>query len=339
MQWREILKNNFTKWETLCDFLELELHLREKILKKSSFPLNLPLRLASKIEKNTLSDPILRQFVPLLEENETAIGFCQDPLDEALFSRTSKFLHKYQGRALLLPTSACAMHCRFCFRRHFPYDASDKSLEKELKLIANDPSLNEIILSGGDPLSLGNETLKSLLKALEAIPHVRRVRLHTRFPIGIPERLEPALLDLFEDRKFQVWMVLHCNHANELDEEVIRALKNVHKRGVVLLNQAVLLKGVNDSIEALADLCEKLANCGILAYYLHQLDRVDGAHHFEVEEQVGLALIEELQKRTSGYAVPRYVREIAGQPSKTLVTSSPGSLDQEDLSLAARPCR
>ena len=330
MHWREVLKNNFTKWEALCEYLELDEHLRTKILKKSSFPLNLPFRLASKITKNTLADPILRQFVPLCEENEGALGFSTDPLEEATFCKTSKLIHKYQSRALLIPTSACAMHCRFCFRRHFPYDVKEKSLDKEFELIANDPSLREIILSGGDPLSLSNETLKQHLDALDRIPHLKRVRFHTRFPIGIPERLEPEFLDLLENRNYQVWMIIHCNHARELDDDVATALKSVLKRGIPVLNQAVLLKRVNDGIDALEALCERLVNCGITPYYLHQLDQIDGAHHFEVDEEIGLALIEELQKRTSGYAVPKYVREVAGQPNKT-------SLDNIKLVLSEEP--
>jgi len=213
------------------------------------------------------------------------------------------------------------MHCRFCFRRHFPYEANHKQIDKELEIITNDPSIKEVILSGGDPLSLGNEALKNLLDALERIPHVKRVRFHTRFPIGIPERLEPELLKILDHRKYQIWMVIHCNHASELDDDIALALKNVLKLGIPVLNQSVLLKGVNDSVDALTTLCERLVNCGIVPYYLHQTDRVEGAHHFEVDEEYGLTLIEELQKRTSGYAVPKYVREIAGQPSKTPLES------------------
>jgi EF-P beta-lysylation protein EpmB len=315
LHWRELLKRNFTKWDPLCTFLELDPPLRAQILQKSAFPLNLPFRLAQKIEKNRLDDPILRQFVPLSAEEEPVDGFLQDPLAESLFCKTPKFIHKYRSRALLIPTSACAMHCRYCFRRHFPYEVHDKSLQSEIALIAQDPSLEEIILSGGDPLSLSNTALETLLDALEAIPHIKRVRLHTRFPIGIPERLDEQFLSLLE-RRYQIWMVIHCNHPRELDDDVIAGLKGVMRCGIPVLNQAVLLKGVNDSVESLTLLCTRLVDSGILPYYLHQLDRVQGAHHFEVDEERGFALIEELRRQVSGYAVPQYVREIPGAESK-----------------------
>jgi lysine 2,3-aminomutase len=189
LSWKSLLKKNFTKWESLCDFLELEELLRARILKRSSFPLNLPLRLAQKIAKNQLDDPILRQFVPLVEEEsipDKDRNYSPDPLLETSFRKTSKLLHKYPGRALLVTTSACAMHCRFCFRRHFSYETENKSFEEEIRLISEDSSLSEVILSGGDPLSLSNETLGTLLDSLEKIPHVKRVRFHTRVPIGIP---------------------------------------------------------------------------------------------------------------------------------------------------------
>ncbi len=179
------------------------------------------------------------------------------------------------------------------------------------------PLLKRLYLSGGDPLSLSNRALKALLDSLEKIPHIQRIRFHTRFPIGIPERLEPALLDLFENRRFQFWFVIHCNHANELDETVLSALKEVLKRGIPVLNQSVLLKGVNDTIEAFEALCTKLVDNGIVPYYLHQHDRVAGAHHFDVEESVGHSLIQQLQDRLGGYGVPKYVREIPGKAGKT----------------------
>ncbi len=322
MSWKEVLRTNFTKWDALCEFLELEEGLRRQVLKQSPFQLNLPWRLAKKIAKNCLDDPILRQFVPLTEETlpiPFELGYGADPLQEEIFRKAPKLLHKYQGRALLVTTSACAMHCRFCFRRHFSYDIAIKGFEEELQLIAKDPTLKEIILSGGDPLSLSNETLGSLLDGLEKIPHVQRVRLHSRFPIGIPERLEPALLDLLDKRRFQIWLVIHCNHVVELDDEVLASLKAVQKLGIPTLNQGVLLKGVNDSLEALEGLCLKLVDNGIAPYYLFVLDRVEGAHHFDVSEEEGKALIEQLRVRMSGYGVPKLAREIPGKPSKTIL--------------------
>ncbi len=317
MPWRDLLRKNFTRREPLCDFLELDDKARAQILEKSPFPLNLPLRLAAKIAKNTLDDPILRQFVPLQEEEQGAEGYNNDPVQEASFRKSSKLLHKYPARALLVTTSACAMHCRFCFRRHFDYDVSSKSFENELQQIAEDTTLKEIILSGGDPLSMNNDALAQIINSIEKIPHVKRLRIHTRFPIGIPERIDSGLLDILGDTKLQVWMVIHCNHVNELDEDILSALRALLKRGIPVLNQTVLLKGVNDSLEAQQALAEKLIDNGILPYYLHQLDKVQGAAHFEVSESQGKTLIDALQERISGYGVPKYVREIPGKLSKT----------------------
>jgi EF-P beta-lysylation protein EpmB len=218
---------------------------------------------------------------------------------------------------LLICTSACAMHCRYCFRQNFDYETENKGFAEELAMIAEDSSLHEILLSGGDPLSLSNTSLKALIEALAKIPHLKRLRFHTRFPIGIPERIDDEFLDILEKTRFQTWFVIHTNHPQELDKDIFQALKKVQKLGIPVLNQTVLLKGVNDNLETLKKLCETLVDQGILPYYLHQLDRVQGSHHFEVAEERGHELIEELLKEIAGYAVPKYVREISGEPSKT----------------------
>lgn len=211
------------------------------------------------------------------------------------------------------------MHCRYCFRQHFAYGAS-ANFQKELTAIAQDHSLHEVILSGGDPLSLPDETLKGLLDTLSSYAHIKRIRFHTRFPIGIPERIDGSFLNVIAACPKQIYIVLHCNHARELDEEIFDRVKALQRSGCVLLNQAVLLKGVNDQAAALQQLAEALADQGILFYYLHQLDRVAGAAHFEVAESDGQRLVAEIAKRLPGYAVPKYVREIAGEPHKTPVT-------------------
>jgi EF-P beta-lysylation protein EpmB len=315
--WKSIMRQNFTQWEKLSDFLELDALKREFIHKTPNFPLNLPYRLAAKIAKNTLDDPILKQFLPTLAELKTPPGFTLDPVQDAQFRKAPKLLHKYQGRALLVCTSACAMHCRFCFRQNFAYETQAKGFEKELEQIAEDASLQEIILSGGDPLSLSNHTLKHLLDSLSQLKHIRRVRFHTRFPIGIPERIDEGFLSLFENRPFRSWFVLHINHPQELDQDVFTHLDALQRQGVMLLNQWVLLKEVNDSPAVLKELCELLVNHGIFPYYLHQLDRVQGGAHFEVSVERGKELIEEIAKSLPGYAVPKYVREIAGEANKT----------------------
>jgi len=311
------MRQNFTQWERLADFLELDALNREGISKTSNFPLNLPRRLAAKIAKNTLDDPILKQFLPTLAELSSPVGYTLDPVQDAQFRKAPKLLHKYQGRALLVCTSACAMHCRFCFRQNFDYETQAKGFQKELEQIAEDTSLHEIILSGGDPLSLPNHTLKSLLDSISELKHIRRVRFHTRFPIGIPERIDEEFTALFENRPFRTWFVLHINHPQELDHDVLTHLDALQRKGVMLLNQWVLLKGVNDSSVVLKELCELLVNNGIFPYYLHQLDRVQGGAHFEVSVERGKELIEEITKSLPGYAVPKYVCEIAGEANKT----------------------
>ncbi len=314
MQWRNIQRTNFTSLEELANYLELTECARQLLNKKPAFILNLPRRLASKIKKNCLTDPIFRQFVPLVEEEKKTLGFVSDPVGDTLAQCSSKLLHKYKGRALLVTTSACAMHCRYCFRKNFPYETKIKSYDKELELLSQDDTIEEIILSGGDPLSLSNESLRELLSQFKTI---KRVRFHTRFPIGIPERIDEGFLNCLKEFPFQYWFVIHVNHPLELDEDVWTALAKIQKLGIPVLNQAVLLKGVNDSEEVLEELFRKLSNHGIFAYYLHQLDRVQGSAHFEVEEARGLELIQYLQTVLPGYAVPKYVREIQGHPSKT----------------------
>jgi EF-P beta-lysylation protein EpmB len=317
--WRQIQKDNFSQWKPLVDFLELDEENAREVLQRSAFPLNLPRRLAEKIEKNNLDDPILRQFVPLRDEMATSVGFCSDPVGDGTFQKTSKLLQKYTGRALLVCTSACAMHCRYCFRQNYPYATEQKLFVDELEAIAQECTLEEIILSGGDPLSLSDRVLEELLQNLTSINHVQRIRFHTRFPIGIPERIDDSLLNILAKVKAQIVFVIHVNHARELDEDVVASLKRLQRLGIPILNQAVLLKGVNDNLLTLKSLLETLINNGVMPYYLHQLDRVQGAAHFEVDENHGLYLLEELRKSLPGYAIPQYVREIAGEPSKSAV--------------------
>jgi len=316
MRWQELLRQNFTSIEALAAFLELDREQCAPLLKKPKFPLNLPFRLAEKIKKGTLDDPLLKQFLPMNEELIEAPGFCPDPVGDLAAAKSGKLLHKYPGRALLTCTSACAMHCRYCFRQNFPYEKTIRGFEKELEYIACDESLREVILSGGDPLSLSNRLLKELIEALEKIPHLKKLRFHTRFPLGIPERVDEGFCEMLAKCRLQPFIVLHCNHPRELDREVLEAFSLMKQSGAVLLNQAVLLKDVNDNSETLKELCETLSDHGVLPYYLHQLDRVFGAARFEVVEERGNRLIEELRKSLPGYAVPQYVKEVPQEMSK-----------------------
>lgn len=314
--WRTIQRKNITSVSALISLLELSKEDEFAISKKPKFILNVPVRLASKIKKGTLDDPILRQFVPLIEEEKNPLGFVSDPVCDISFQTTSRLLQKYSGRALLVTTGACAMHCRYCFRQNYDYTVSTKDFAEELDHIRQDPSIREVILSGGDPLSLSNDRLGQLIANIDSIPHIKKIRFHSRFPIGIPERIDEGFLALLAGVKAQIWFVIHCNHPAELDDDVCSQLKKIRCLGIPVLNQAVLLKGVNDSIEVLKELCEKLVDNGIAPYYIHQLDRVAGTAHFEVEEDYGKQLIKELASQLPGYAVPRYVREVPFETNK-----------------------
>lgn len=317
--WRSIMRTNFTRWEALAEYLELTEEQKKSILPNPRFVLNVPKRLAEKIAKGTLDDPILKQFLPMQAEITRLNTFYDDPVDDREYQRKPKLLHKYPGRVLLVCTSACAMHCRYCFRQNFHYEIQQKGFIDELDYIASDPTIKEVILSGGDPLSLSDGILKSLLDGISLISHVKRVRFHTRFPIGIPERIDASFLQLFHSLPFQVYFVVHVNHAKELDEDIFRSLKSLRLLGVTILNQAVLLKDVNDNVNALCTLFETLSDNGILPYYLHQLDRVQGASHFEVPIEKGQQLMKEAAKQLSGYVLPKYAQEIPGVLNKTLI--------------------
>lgn len=268
------------------------------------------------------ADPLLRQVLPLDAEVRPADGFVPDPVGDTAAERSPGLLHKYRGRVLLVTTGACAVHCRYCFRRHFDYAAAPKGIAAwtdAIEQIAADASIEEVILSGGDPLTLVDDTLAQLAAQLNAIPHLRRLRVHTRLPVMIPERVCDSLINWLAGGRLSPIVVLHANHANELDSRVGDACRRLARAGVVLLNQAVLLRGVNDSADALAELSERLADCRVTPYYLHQLDRVAGAAHFEVSIARGREIMQQLHRRLPGYLVPRYVAEVAGHAGKTLL--------------------
>ena len=316
--WRKILRSNFTSLDKLVDFLELSKSQQAKLAWRRNFPLNLPRRLASKIEKGSLTDPIFLQFVPLAKENDEKEGFINSPVCDESFQKTPKLLKKYHSRMLLITTSACAMNCRFCFRQNYPYEKqSSKTFEEEINQIKKDPTTFEVILSGGDPLSLSNEVLKNIFFELEQIKHVKMIRFHSRFLIGIPERVDSGFLEILDTTSKQVVFTTHINHPTEIDDDVTNALKSIQKKGVTLLNHSVLLKGVNDFEDTLIKLSQKLSQSGVTPYYLNQLDPVAGAAHFEVPIERGLELIKYLRKHLPGHTVPRYIQEVPGESSKT----------------------
>ena len=241
----------------------------------------------------------------------------RDPVGEQSQATQHGLLQKYPGRALLIVNSLCAAHCRYCFRRFYPYhDVGPAEWQSALSDLANSPEIEELILSGGDPLTLSDDRLTELCKAAEAIPHLTRLRIHTRLPVFIPSRVTSSLRQMLTSLRLSVWVVVHLNHPQEIDEAVSAALVSMRRAGIPVLNQSVLLRGVNDSTETLAELSRRLINLGVMPYYLHQLDRVHGTQHFEVPEARGRQLVTELQSRLPGYAIPQYVREIAGEPGK-----------------------
>jgi len=288
----------------------------------SQFPLMVPRSFLARMTPGDPDDPLLRQVLPLDDELQPVAGFVADAVSDASFRTVPGLLHKYQGRALMIAAGSCAVNCRYCFRRHYPYGDEPRRLddwEPALDQLRQDTSISELLLSGGDPLMLTDARLGQLVERLEAIPHLKRLRIHSRLPIVLPDRVTDRLLDLLTQSRLTPIVVVHSNHAAEVAVDCEAALRRLVRAGITVLNQAVLLRSVNDSVEALSDLSESLINTGVMPYYLHQLDRVAGTAHFEVDPAIGRRLIAELRTRLPGYAVPRYVQEIAGEPHKTII--------------------
>jgi len=295
----------------LCTLLALpESVLQDGKRATDEFPLSVPYSFLRRMECGNPNDPLLLQVLPQNIELRSVAGFTVDPVGEGNGS-VNRILRKYPGRALVLASSDCGVHCRFCFRRHFQKQKGGLSLDH----IREATDVHEVILSGGDPLCLSNRELMELLHGLSLIPHVRRIRIHSRLPIVEPSRIDAELVDIFETF-CPIYLVLHVNHPNELDDEVLEHIETLIDIGVPILSQTVLLKGVNDNLNTLQRLFETLVDHRILPYYLHQLDRVAGAAHFEVPTEVGLQLVTELRHRLPGYAVPQYVQEIVGETCK-----------------------
>ncbi|TLV23452.1 EF-P beta-lysylation protein EpmB [Klebsiella indica] len=283
------------------------------------FALRVPRAFIARMEPGNPDDPLLRQVLTSQDEFITAPGFSTDPLQEQ-HSVVPGLLHKYKNRALLLVKGGCAVNCRYCFRRHFPYaenQGNKRNWQMALEYIATHPQLDEIIFSGGDPLMAKDHELDWLFTQLEAIAHIKRVRIHSRLPIVIPARITDTLVDRVAASSLQILLVNHINHANEIDGEFRRAMMRLRMAGVTLLNQSVLLRGVNNSAKTLADLSNALFDAGVMPYYLHVLDKVQGASHFMVDDEEARAIMRELLTLVSGYMVPKLAREIGGEPSKT----------------------
>ena len=324
--WKAELAASFTRIEDLLDYLALSSHPRQgRGEAAGKFAFRVTRAFAARMRKGDPADPLLRQVLPAAEELREWPGFLADPVGDLQAVAVPGLLHKYQGRALLIATGACAINCRYCFRREFPYADGHASRSREaqaLAHIANDASLREVILSGGDPLVLDDERLVKLVAGLSAIPHLVRLRIHSRLPVVLPARVTPRLLQILAATRLKPVLVIHANHANEFDAEVGQALARLREAGVVLLNQSVLLRGVNDRVDTLAELSETLFAQGVLPYYLHLLDKAHGTGHFDTAEPDALVLYEGLRRRLPGYLVPKLVRELAGEPYKTLVDNT-----------------
>jgi len=284
------------------------------------FPILVPESYLKRMHPGDPHDPLLLQVLPQQEERVDVTGFEHDPVGDENSRAAPGLLHKYHGRGLLITHGSCAVNCRYCFRRHFPYGEEPRALEQwepALRVLAEETSFSEVILSGGDPLMLNDRRLQALLSRFDEIPHLRRLRIHSRLPVVLPERVTAGLIRLLTETRLRTVFVIHSNHPRELVGDCAAALSELRSAGIILLNQAVLLRGVNDDVNTLAELCERCVDLGVVPYYLHQLDRVQGAAHFEVPVETGRQLIEQLRQRLPGYAVPRYVAEIPGERSKT----------------------
>lgn len=318
--WQNELAQCFKDPHELLRYLELpEADFVEHIKARKLFPMMVPRSFAQRIEKGNPYDPLLLQVLPDRQEFDLLEGYITDPLDEQN-TALAGLLHKYKSRVLLMVRGGCAVNCRYCFRRHFPY--ADNALNKQnwplvCEYLLSDNNINEVILSGGDPLMADDDHLAWLVSEIEKIGHISRLRIHTRLPVVIPNRITEKLLELLSKLRLKSIMVLHINHANEIDLELSQACQRIAASGVVLLNQSVLLKGINDNAESLTELSEKLFSASVLPYYLHLLDKVAGAAHFDTSESKAKALINELNQQLPGYLVPKLVREIAGEKSKT----------------------
>ncbi|KXF82230.1 EF-P beta-lysylation protein EpmB [Enterovibrio coralii] len=318
--WLKEMANAVSDPQNLLQQLELEpTAWKSGFSARDLFAQRVPQSFIDRMEKGNLNDPLLRQVMPVIDEFEDVPGYTTDPLEEQ-DNEQPGLLHKYKNRVLMILKGGCAVNCRYCFRRHFPYEENrgGKSVWREaITYLQAHPEVDEVILSGGDPLMAKDHELEWLIEAIESVPHVKRLRIHSRLPVVIPNRVTLALTDMLAATRLNVVLVTHINHANEINDEFRAAMAHLKRAGVTLLNQGVLLKGVNDSVDALKNLSNALFDAGILPYYLHVLDKVKGAAHFLVDDEEAKILMAGLIKEVSGYLVPRLTREIGGRDSKT----------------------
>ena len=324
--WQDSLKSAITDPKALLERLSLPNELLEQAQAASQlFPLRVPLEFLNRMELGNPNDPLLKQVLPIRDEFIQTPGFTEDPLNESDARPTPGVVHKYKDRALLILSGACAINCRYCFRRHFPYSDNQLSGEhwqRALAYLKEHTELREVIFSGGDPLVTSDHRFSKMVADLEAIPHLERLRVHTRLPVVIPSRVTDQLNDTLHNSRLNCVVVLHINHANEIDQSLSDAVTKLKQSGATILNQAVLLKGVNDSADEQVRLSRALFSAGILPYYLFLFDPVAGASHFDIPIEQGKEIFTQMQRELPGYLVPRLAKEISGKTSKTLLISS-----------------
>lgn len=316
--WQAILRSSVRSVNELQHLLGLQ-DCQIDWVENSEFPLQIPRPFIERMEKGNPLDPLLLQVAPSREELNFSEGYTADPLHEKKFLGNGGVVKKYANRALVITTQACPVHCRYCFRRHFDYSSSQfTDFRTTLDMLASDPSIVEVILSGGDPLTLSTSKLAAFVNHLENLTQVKILRIHTRFPVMIPQRITPALVEILTNTTLKVVVVVHINHPNEVDENVSHAIQLLRNAQIDVFNQSVLLKGINDSVPVLSKLMHRVFEIGVVPYYLHLFDPVAGAHHYDTLETTALVLWKKLQAQLPGYLVPRLVREEPYKPAKTI---------------------
>lgn len=320
--WQKEFTSSFTTAKALMEYLDLPFH-ADQTNAAQLFSVRVPLSFAKRMKKGDIKDPLLLQVMPQGIELETKNEYSKDPLNEQS-SETPGLLHKYKSRVLLILRTSCAVNCRYCFRRHFPYQDNQinhDNRQQILEYIRSNPEINEVILSGGDPLMAKDSQIGKLIAELETIDTVKTLRIHSRLPVVIPKRITNDLTKMLSTTALRIVFVFHINHANEINNEFSDAIQKLKQPNITLLNQAVLLHQVNDSVASLTSLSKRLFEVGILPYYLFLLDKVEGAAHFDMSENSAVKLFNALQKELPGYLVPKLAREIGGRSSKTLINT------------------
>ncbi|MCL4129743.1 UNVERIFIED_CONTAM: hypothetical protein GTU68_055743 [Idotea baltica] len=326
--WQKVTSHTVNDIDSLAKLLDLDKTALNHQCENNAFQLRVPLPFVSRMRKGDLTDPLLLQVLPLKRESQNVAGNHYDALDEQTYNVRPGLVHKYNGRVLLTAAVSCPINCRYCFRRHFPYEENrltPSNWQPALDYIREHESITEVILSGGEPLMLNDHLFSRLLDEIEAIEHVNHIRIHTRYPIAVPQRLTPELCKRLSIAQCNVAMVLHCNHPHEIDQHVKHHLSPLVNSRVTLLNQSVLLKGINDDVETLSNLSESLYNAGVLPYYLHATDPVVGTAHFQVSDERAQALALKLSYMLPGYLLPTLVREVPGKKAKTRLPLAPAT--------------